>query len=185
MIECWTANAGTEATVTDADVLAAYTAVGGYNPADPSTDQGAAIIDVLNYWRRTGIAGHKITAFMGMAAVNHTHVLQAISLFGGVDIGVQLPAAVQDTGNRWPAPTDPADPAWAPGSWGGHSVHAVDYNPEGVTVVTWGELTTVDWTFWDLYLDECWAIVSPDILAGAVDPQGFDLAQLQADLAAL
>src|SRR5581483_817640 len=59
---------GTVITVTNADVLAGYSAVTGFKPNDPSTDNGTVVQDALNYWRKTGIAGHKILAF---AQVNH------------------------------------------------------------------------------------------------------------------
>ena len=42
------------------------------------------------------------------------------------------------------------------------------------------------WTFWDAYCDEGYAIISTDYLTGEeVTPQGFNLEQLQADLADL
>jgi hypothetical protein len=40
------------------------------------------------------------------------------------------------------------------------------------------------WSFWDAYGDEGYAIISNDYLTGKqVTPQGFNLQQLQADLA--
>ena len=35
----------------------------GFRPGDPSTDRGAYALDVLNYWRQSGIAGHRIAAY--------------------------------------------------------------------------------------------------------------------------
>jgi hypothetical protein len=56
----WTANAGKKmVTPTDKQIVAAYSAITGYNPATGANDNGANEIDVLNYWRQTGIAGHK------------------------------------------------------------------------------------------------------------------------------
>ena len=53
------------------DCLADYSAITGYNPADPSTDNGAVIETVLAYAQKTGLslgpAKHKIQAF---ASVN-------------------------------------------------------------------------------------------------------------------
>jgi len=55
-----------------------------------------------------------------------------------------------------------------------------------VTVVTWGALQVMTWSFWEAYCDESYAILSNDYLTGKkTTPQGFNLAQLQADLADL
>jgi hypothetical protein len=51
-----TAARGAPVKVADEDVIAAYSAIGGYKPGDPSTDNGAVELDALNYWRKTGIA---------------------------------------------------------------------------------------------------------------------------------
>lgn len=54
----WTANSGQKmATPTDQQIVAAYSAITGYNPVTGANDNGAIEVDVLNYWRQTGIAG--------------------------------------------------------------------------------------------------------------------------------
>ena len=50
---------------------------------------------MLNYWRQTGIAGHKIQAFMALEPSNHTHVMDAVWMFGGCYIGLALPKIAQ------------------------------------------------------------------------------------------
>ena len=62
MIEEWTTYAGAAFTPGDSAILKAYEVVGGYRPGQPDTDRGAGVVDVLNYWRRTGIAKHKSSA---------------------------------------------------------------------------------------------------------------------------
>ena len=53
-----------------------------------------------------------------------------------------------------------------------------------VECVTWGRVQTMGARFLEHYVDEAWAIVSPDFLnAAGESPQGFNLAQLTADLA--
>ena len=59
---------GSTVTVTEADVLKGYADVTGFNPDDPSTDQGTVIQDALNYWRKTGVGGAIGTA---IAAFGH------------------------------------------------------------------------------------------------------------------
>jgi hypothetical protein len=73
-----------------------------------------------------------------------------------------------------------------PGSWGGHAVPVVAYDTRGLTVVTWGALQVMTWSFWDTYCDEGYAIISKDYLTKKKDtPEGFNMQQLQADLADL
>ena len=78
LVQTWTANNGQEVTIPDAHIVAAYTAVTGYNPNNPASDRGAVEIDVLNFLRRQGIAGHKIGAYAGLEPGNHAHVKAAI-----------------------------------------------------------------------------------------------------------
>jgi hypothetical protein len=68
----WTANAQSKIfTPSDAQIIAAYSAITGYNPKTGANDNGAQEVDVLNYWRQTGIAGHKIQAFMALEPHPH------------------------------------------------------------------------------------------------------------------
>lgn len=186
----WTANAGKKMIVpTNKQIVAAYSAVTGYNPTTGANDNGAVEIDVLNYWRQTGIAGHKIGAFVALEPSNHNHVMDAVYMFEGCYIGVQLPISAQaQTQNHqpWSVPPGGATGDGKPGSWGGHAIPVVAYDARGVTVVTWGALQTMTWTFWEAYCDEAYAILSPDYLNNQQQaPQGFSMAQLQADLADL
>ena len=36
---------------------------------------------------------------------------------------------------------------------------AVDYDPEGVTFITWGELQRATWAWWNRYVDEAHALL--------------------------
>jgi hypothetical protein len=186
----WTANSGKKMfTPTDKQIVAAYSAVTGYNPATGANDNGAQEIDVLNYWRQSGIAGHKIGAFVAVEPSNHTHIMDSVYVFEGCYIGLQLPTSAQaQTQNKQPWSVPPGGPTGdgKPGSWGGHAVPVVAYDTRVVTVVTWGALQTMTWSFWDTYCDEGYAIISNDYLNGKKQsPQGFNMQQLQADLADL
>jgi hypothetical protein len=70
-----------------------------------------------------------------------------------------------------------------PGSWGGHAVDVVRYDRNALTVVTWGRLQQLTWSFWERYCDEAYCILSDDFLQKGNAPNGFDLAALEADLA--
>jgi hypothetical protein len=163
-------------TVPDSAILTEYEQACGYNPSDPSTDQGGIISNVLDYFRDTGVGQHRISAH---AEVNITQlrVQQSIYAFGAVDLGIQLPTSAQNqVGQVWDFINDTPD---AQGGWGGHSVAAVAYDASGVTCVTWGQLQRMSWRWFMWYTDECHAAISPDYTSGPV-PVDDLVADLQA-----
>jgi hypothetical protein len=198
MIECWTANAGYAFTPSNAQVIAAYSATGGYVAGDAATDNGAVELDVLNYWRQQGIAGHKIDAYVSFSAQNAEHARAAINLFGGIYIGLALPLSAQNQ-DVWDVPSfisrifsircgrrSASGGNTAPGSWGGHAVPILAYDPDALTCITWGEKKRMTWDFFARYCDESYAPLSRDWLnAKGTDPAGLDFAALQADLSEL
>src|SRR6185312_5832457 len=174
LIQTWTGNRGDMLTVSDEAIVAAYSAITGYNPSDPATDQGSVLLDVLNFWRQTGIGGHRIGAY---AAVNHTDVNEikiACDLFGGLLTGVALPTTAQgEIGATW------QDTSGEPGSWGGHCMALVGYDADGLTFITWGKRQRATWAWWAKYADEAYALISTDWVDGTAEaPSGFDAAQL-------
>jgi hypothetical protein len=204
MIQQWTAYAGNQVILPDSAILKAYCDVGGYVPGDPSTDNGAVILDVLKYWKKTGIGGHKIAAFVSVNYSNPVEVAQAIKLFGNVDIGVQLPTSAQNDANPvpgglplWSVPPEGLNGDGSPGSWGGHSVlwsgYALDptliglkADPTlrpGVELITWGAVYAATQNFCNCYVDEMYAVVTKDwIEANGKSPSGFDITTLMADM---
>lgn len=169
--------------VTTQETLALYSAITGYNPADPSTDQGAVCQDVLDYWRRNGFLGEKIIAFAKIDISNETELKQAINLFGQVYAGFYFPDSAMaqfNAGQVWDV---------VPGATieGGHCVTLGAYDETGIECVTWGRVQKLTWAFFRRYFDEAWVIVSPDMIDPATgkDVQGFDLYALGADFAKL
>jgi len=186
----WTANAKPKMfTPSDKQIVASYSAITGYNPASGANDNGAVELDVLNYWRQSGIAGHKISAYVALEPSNHMHIMDSVYIFGGCYIGLRLPISAQaQIQNHQPWSVPPQGPTGdgQPGSWGGHAVPVMAYDARGLTVVTWGALQLMTWMFWAAYCEEAYAILSPDYLTGQMQtPAGFNLQQLQADLADL
>ena len=180
MIEAWTAAGhGKPVEVPEADVLAAFDQVKQVDPA--SGEAGAVVLDVLRLWRSSGIASHRIGAYARVSVHDHELVRAAAWLFGGLYLGLQMPLSAQrqETWDWLGSLTGPA----APGSWGGHAVDVVRYDPDVLTVVTWGRLQKVAWSFLDRYCDEAYCILSDDFLDGDRAPNGFDLEALKADLA--
>jgi hypothetical protein len=182
--QTWTANAGTEITPAVSAVLQMYEQVGGYVPGDPSTDNGCDMLTACKWLRSTGLGGRKIAGFVSVPITNPNLFNLAIFLFGGVYLGLALPLAAQDA-NSWSYMGGQSGND-ASGSWGGHCVPVVDYDANGYTVVTWGQLLRMGPEFLRVYGDEAYALLSPDwIETKGVAPMGFNLAQLEADLAAL
>lgn len=185
LIQCWTASNGEpELTLSDQAILEAYEAVGGYVVGRPDTDNGAVELDVLNYWRTTGIGGRKIDAFAAVNVHNAEHVREALWLYGGLYIGLSLPVSAQNQ-DVWDVPAEGLTGDGAPGSWGGHAVCVMAYDADHLTCITWGAPKLMTNAFWSAYADECYAVLSPDWIASGRAPSGFDVTALSVDLPAV
>jgi hypothetical protein len=181
-------------TISDPDIIRAYTDVTalenngqGYNAVTGANDNGCYLLDVLKYWRTTGIAGHRIGAFVQLEAGNLDHLIEAAYLFGNDYIGVNLPLSAQDqinAGQGWDVlPDYLTNPAGKPGSWGGHGVPIVAVDLGGVEVVTWGGLQHMTWAFIKAYCDETYTVLDAEWLRpDGKSPSGFDMGQLSSDL---
>jgi hypothetical protein len=186
MIMEWTLNAqGAEVIIPDADILKFYN-----HFAHGVADAGANMLDVLKYWRKSGLDKHKVTAFAALQPQSHIEAMDAVNLFGACYIGVALPDFVVPSTGGWMAipwqvpPQGPAGDA-APNPNNGHCIPAVGYDQHNLYIVTWGALKPMSWQFYDAYMDEAYAALSPDWLKGGSAPPGFNLAALQADLQAI
>lgn len=180
MIEAWTAAAvGQAIEISESSVLTAFDAVKIVDPR--SGEEGAIELDVLRYWRKHGIGRHRIGAFAAVPVHDPALVRTGAWLFGGLYIGLSLPLTAQTQG-VWDWTGQLSGDA-KPGSWGGHAVDVVRYDADGLTVVTWGRLQAMTWSFWARYCDEAYCIIAADFLRGDVAPNGFDLTTLQSDLA--
>jgi hypothetical protein len=182
LAECWSANAGGECVVTTADCITAYSAITGYDPSKPETDQGSAITDVLAYWRDIGIGVTKIEGWASIHPSERDVMKLAVAETGGLILGFDLPLSVQSQTTWGEGGAGGND---TPGSWGGHCVCAVAYNANYLYVVSWGELIPVTWAFVERYCDEAYACLSAMFFAADTAPNGFDRAAMKAALAAL
>lgn len=176
-------NQGRTLKVTDKDALALYSAVTGFNPNDPSTDQGAVCQDVLDYWRRNGFLGEKIVAFAKVDLSNVTEAKQAIALFGQIYCGFNFPGSAMDQFNAG----QPWDVVKGARIEGGHCVTIGAFDATGLECVTWGRVQKLTWAFLKKYFDEAWVIVTPDMIdpKSGKDIAGYDLYTLGQDFAAL
>lgn len=165
-----------------------YAAVTGFRRNDPSTDQGTDVRQALSYRRRTGIEDvtgkrHQIAAYVSVEPGNVAAVKEAVHLTDVVGIGFEVPSYAMDQFDRGHPWTLTADRN--PTIEGGHYVPVVGYSYRRVYVVTWGRVQPMSWGFFRRFCDEAWAVLLPEFLSGGKSPEGFDLAALEADLAAL
>lgn len=168
----WEANeSGVTKRLSDAEVIALSKQMG-------ATD-GYNILDRLNWWRTKGMWNDFIWAFASTNHHDHELTKLGINEFGGLDIGVNMPTAWQDS-DVWDAGRGRT---YTPGTWGGHSVPIIGYDAQYLYVVTWGDIVKMTWAALDEYVDEAYVSISPDWFAkDATTPSGFDLPALHDDL---
>lgn len=186
LIEAWTRLAGTQRTPRLATVETFYWETGTPPsthgiPGGP-TDDGRVELDVLNAWRHHGMGADKILAYATIHVDDVNGIRQAIELLGGVYIGVRLPLTAQAHG-EWDVVGDGRTGRSAPGSWGGHAIPYVGYDGDSFTCVTWGALQKLSVRFHQAYVEEVYAIVSPDLISrSGRSPAGLDLPGMMGDL---
>ncbi len=184
MIEEWTANTGKPRIPSDSAIQTAYEHFAGGDP-----DRGVAMLDVLKFWRVTGIGGDRIHAFSQLEPENSSEARDSIYLFGNCYVGLALPDFAVAPGTDflstpWSVPPQGAVGGAAPNPANGHCVPLVAYDARRVWVVTWGALKPMSWPFYETYMDEAYAVLSLDWINTELgrSPSGFDLAGLEQDL---
>lgn len=186
-----TKESGHPVTFTTNGVLSDYAAGTGFDqnagpPGHNKTDNGSNLRSVLKYRAKKGIvdaAGHrhKIGAFVKLNPANLDEVLQAAYIFQAVGIGIEFPTTAMDQFNAG----EPWDVVPGAKVDGGHYIPLVGRNGN-LQIITWGALQQMTPAFFAKYCDEAWAYVSTEDLDGTgVDPEGFKVEQLTADLKAL
>jgi hypothetical protein len=182
-----TGNAGKLFTATTDQIIKDYSAIGGYDPADPNSDQGCDEPTALNYWVARGFAnGTKPLGWVEVDATNRDELTSAMFLFENLYFGAELPDAwinpfPDGNGFTW-------DAAGPPVPENGHCVIGVGYTDKGVTIDTWGLLGCLTWNalgkyFTPLANGAAYVLLTPDQLAKGQSrtPNGVDWASLIAD----
>ena len=188
----WSGNAnnGVPATLfTNEQVIAAYSACGGYVPGDASTDNGCEEDVVLNYWKTNGlpVGGSEIAGFLLIDANNVNEVKAALWLFEVLYAGTGIPESwtqVQGDGFVWDSD--------APVEANGHAFAFFGFDDIGVKVSTWGMKGTLTWAGLAHNIGQdpqgqLYAIISRDMLnkASLKSPSGLDWAAIGLQFAAL
>jgi len=191
-----TGNAGSKPFLyTDKQIISLYSAIGGYVPGEPSTDQGCDEVTALNYWENNGAMPphsnssadlHKIVGWMTVDSTNREECQMAMWLFENLYFGLELPDAYVNpfpsaSGFTW-------DVAGNPDPNNGHCVVGVGYTANGITIDTWGMTGTMTYAAVAKYPNpaangELYTVISMDAISKANEkaPNGFDWSQLIAD----
>jgi hypothetical protein len=184
----WNKEAARTVTFNNQSVLKDYSAVTGFNPNDPNTDQGTDMQVAASYRRKTGVhdaAGkrHKVIAYLALTTGNPDQLALAIYLFGATGIGIKFPNTAMDQFNAG----KPWDVTKNAKIEGGHYIPGLGRDAKGnFVVVTWGKIQLMTPRFYQKYCDEVVAYVSEEALTtSGKTMEGFNLAQLKADLNAL
>lgn len=174
------------------EVLAAYSAITGYDPSQHGphgnpTDRGAVMQNVRDYWRRTGftLGGtvDKILLFAEVPVADTRLVEYALSRFGEIGLGFRFPTSAHaqfNAGLPW-------DVVKYSRIVGGHAVALVGYDEDFYHVVTWGKLQKMTPAFFGKYVDEAWVQLSADFVnsVSGEDPLHQTLQDLGAQFAEL
>lgn len=162
-------------------VLSDYSAITGFNPKDPSTDQGTDMQVAAKYRQDVGVLDgqgmrHRIGAYLAISTP--TEVRQAIHFFSACGIGIQFPNSAMtqfNAGKDWTVVKKTKVE-------GGHYIPGIAYDEKFVYVVTWGRVVRAEWAFIKKYMDEAVVYLSEEMLTGGVSLEGINLMQLQADI---
>jgi hypothetical protein len=174
-----TANTSNPLTPTRNLAIQTYSAITGYDPKYPDSDQGTCWIDALKHWKQFGIPmldknGNQVLHhILGYASLDLHSVAQqryACDLFGGTLMGVNLPQSAEDDLSDW---------RYVPGSpiIGGHGINRAGQGGDGWHISSWGRWIKGTWEFSLKLADEDYAVVSKNWVDSETGqtPSGLDL----------
>jgi hypothetical protein len=161
----------------------------GFDIQNPGpTDQGTDPTQAFKWLQTVGLLGsdgqrHKIAAAIGVNPQDWEEVQIAFNLCGGLSIGINFPAAWQDS-PVWDTTTSAIE--------GGHEIPAysdLKLSQTGILIDTWGNSAPGPRIITPAGLaqlcDQLTAVISPEMFGpGGIDVAGFDTEQLQADIQA-
>ena len=179
----WNSMVGTEVVFSTGTALQDYSSVTGYTPTDPNTDVGSDSVTVAEYWKETGLIDtrgkrHQLAAYLSVNTSMLDHLYYSCWLFGATGLGVGLPASAEaQFMNNKPWTVMPGDEIV-----GGHYIPLVGRDEKQLYIVTWGRLQAVTEEWLTTYISEAVAYLSQEDLTDGKSPEGFNYAELVADL---
>ena len=182
----------------DADAIANYSFITGYQPGpeitDPvdappnPTDQGTDVHDLYEYRKNTGFVDadgnrHKIVAYAGLTRGDFDELLIALSLFDMVGIGIQVPDFAEaqfEAGQPWHLVKRGF------GIEGGHYIPIVGAQSNTVAdLFTWGAKTGIEMDFYEKLNTVAVVALTEEMFTADKSPEGVDFNALAKDLAQL
>ncbi len=147
-----TAVNGKPAFVPEAEVERWYAWETGWARANPESDKGEILEKMLQVWRDHGNPSDPLDRLTGYCAIKQDEIHQAVHSLGAVPAWCLLPKY----SGTWVFDNDaleynlPATDA--------HAVLIVESNPDGLKIVTWGEVVSISHQWWTKYGEEQFAI---------------------------
>jgi hypothetical protein len=188
LIQGQSTNTGNPLHATTDQALALYSAATGFNPNDPSTDNGTVLTDLLTYIKANGVemtdaTGKPVTVeVVGSASLDITSLAQlryAAYTFGGNYLGINCPQECETDTTNW---------NFAPGLpiAGGHCIPQEGEGGAGGQIISWGMKIPVSNQFLTGYLEEGYVVITKAWLnAQGKTPTGLDLNGLVAAMETL
>lgn len=187
-----TGNAGDQFYYDPGEIVAMYSAIGGYIPGNGATDNGCDEVTALNYWREKGAPSgvHNIAGYLAVDPANIEEYRTALWLFENLFFGLELPDEYVNpfpsaSGFVWSVAGEP-DPN------NGHCIVGMGYDSTGVAISTWGMTGLMSDAAVAKYCaasagGALYTVLSQDAIAKATlkAPNGFDFSQLTADFQAI
>lgn len=178
------AERGVTVPFSDTTAVTNYSAVTGYDPADPSTDGGTDVHDLYEYRQKTGFiddAGqrHKLAVYVGLTPGDWDELVQALYLFTTVGLGINVPDYAQDQfadGGPWDVKRGHHQIV------GGHYIPAVARDGDIVSIITWGAVLGMTQRFYEHFNNIAVVHLTDEMLTGGKTIDGFDRDALVADL---
>jgi hypothetical protein len=166
-------------------VLAAYAAVTGFNPDDPSTDQGTDPVAAAKWRQQTGFTDadgnvHKIEAYLEIDQDDIAMIRIATWLFGAVGCGIQFPGSAMlqfQKGKPWTVVKGSAIE-------GGHYIPIVGDDGTDLLCRTWGQNQRVAKSFLKKECMTALVYLTPEAINRQTQrsPEGFAYEELKQEL---
>jgi hypothetical protein len=167
------------------DYPTADNVVSTYLTYDHGQDQGANLVDLLQFWQSHGLPwGGKIAAWASVDPHNPDRFWAACNAYGCLYVGIAVPATMDtqvENGQTLDLTGTPADRE----IMGGHCVVILSRDADGGELATWGQRVRFTQRWWDTYGEEAHVVITPAQVTAKGDGYGLDLDLLRADLAAL
>ena len=176
---------------TDDEALGFYSALTGYDPNNPNSDNGSMVMGpqgAMQYWCSHGVTAggklNKASVYLATDAHNPVQIQQAVDIFGSALVGIDFPIQLL---------SQPIVPfIWddVSGPREGHEVLVVGYDTIGTLVmydlVSWGQMFRIPEPALLQIIEEAVAVYDRASLdARGVNAAGVPEATLLADMAAL